>query len=692
MNRLLLIALCVLAPHGLLAQSWQLYTTPSKPAVFLITDSALWVGSDGVVQMDPESGEILGSFQKRNSGLLFDDITSIQEGPNGSLWIGHRIGVSIKSGSRWYSGEIKGVRGPKSAVPVTDSSGWVISGSNFLWWFDGSQMTDSIGTQLSTLGGDTYSATLTNDGTLWVATDSGLVQRQGTFMNLLRWRDIPPGRRSPSTTLHATPNGGFWVLSTFGVENFYYFHPVTGWISYPAPQDYSHISVDPSGQIWIGNNFSVFKWEPYAVPFEKKRASVLITGIDRFYVDRKGRVWSSTEMLSQAQGAVVRNDPDGTITLFSPEENGLWSAFPGAIAVDQNDQVYLTYREDGPLTRFSPDEDTWEHFLFHPTMIPSSWQWSNVDVAPDGTVWTTSDYNDFNRTDTELEGFQSFDPQTNTWQIHPEFGLRNSFTRPLFVLSPNGFIASVSRPITEFRNGVWSRVPSSTGDDFEEQTLPAWDNKDRLLALIGGPETLGTYEPASGWTTISLPETPQNDWNQLLIDGKNTRWLVSSRGILQVFDDFAGKLGFSTRWISPDSLGLGAEEKLLMAAFDRHDALWFFTDRERLVRLHCDGTIAFTIPNDIRPVSRWRLSDIEIDSKGRVYLSVYRQGLYVFDPGNLSADSCPDNTPFLSEEWIVYPNPATDRVTLSHGNPQAGELTYRWFDLSGRVVMEERAE
>ncbi len=688
MNRLLLIALCVLAPQGLLAQSWQLYTTPSKPAVFLITDSALWVGSDGVVQMDPESEEILASFRRQNSGILRNEIAVKGSGPNGSLWLGHPDGISVKSGSRWHSSGING--GANSFVPVTDSSGWVISSSNFLWWFDGSQISDSIGSELAVLGGRTISAALTSDGIFLVATDSGLVQRQGSSMTLLRWKDTPPGRLVPDFRLYATNTGGVWLLAQNGLRSFHFYHPVNGWLSYPVNEYYTHYHFDPTGQIWLSEKFSAFKWELFAT--KKQRALVMFYDDDQFQVDSKGRVWSASVDPNLAMGSVVRNDQDGGWRIFSPAQNGLWSAFTGSIALDEQDRVYLTYSDHGPLTRFSPDSGIWEQFLFDNRMLPQSLLWGDVAVAPDGIVWTSFWYNDYQFTDIDLEGIYSFDPQANTWKDYPLYSFLSSAGFPYFTLSSSGFLATKTRPVVQFKDGSWSTVPPATGQMFEKVTLPAWDNEDRLLALIGGPETLGTYEPASGWTTISLPETPTNAWRQLLVDRQNTKWLVSNRGILQLYDDFAGNLGYSTRWISPDSLGLERNENLLLAAFDNHDAFWFFTDRHRLVRLHCDGTLAFTIPYNLLPAERWSLSDIEIDSKGKVYLSVYRQGLYVFDPGNLPNDPCPDNTPFLSEEWIAYPNPATDRVTLSLGDPQAGELTFRWFDLSGRMVMEERAE
>lgn len=57
--------------------------------------------------------------------------------------------------------------------------------------------------------------------------------------------------------------------------------------------------------------------------------------------------------------------------------------------------------------------------------------------------------------------------------------------------------------------------------------------------------------------------------------------------------------------------------------------------------------------------------------------------------GNITVENCTSISEFSSNEMVVYPNPASDVITISFGKVDASQVEITMFDLSGRLVSNE---
>ncbi|HPE99482.1 MAG TPA: T9SS type A sorting domain-containing protein, partial [Bacteroidales bacterium] len=57
--------------------------------------------------------------------------------------------------------------------------------------------------------------------------------------------------------------------------------------------------------------------------------------------------------------------------------------------------------------------------------------------------------------------------------------------------------------------------------------------------------------------------------------------------------------------------------------------------------------------------------------------------------GTITVENCTSISEYSSNEMVVYPNPASDVITISFGKVDASQVEITLFDLSGRLVSNE---
>lgn len=142
-----------------------------------------WIGteSDGLVKFD---GSNFTTYNRFNSGLPNNKVTTITCDPDGSVWIGTEGGLANLNGSLWT------IYNQDSGLPDNEVTDIVIDEQNTLWIaMDGGGLAKLDGEELTTFdltgaGMPTSyltSLTIDNDGNIWAGTwNSGIIKFDGT--------------------------------------------------------------------------------------------------------------------------------------------------------------------------------------------------------------------------------------------------------------------------------------------------------------------------------------------------------------------------------------------------------------------------------------------------------------------------------------------------------------------------------
>ncbi len=190
------------------------------------------------------------------------------------------------------------------------------------------------------------------DGFLWVATESGLDQFDGTRFRAFGPQDGVPDSRI--NALVADPDGGLWIGTGRGVAR----HDATGFHALPTTglpaTSITALARGPDGTLWVGTTAGLATWNggafvPQALPFTGEITAVA-AGAD-------GAVWAGARagLARRAPGAGAFASWSGTrgraVTgLATDAARGTWIAFDEAVVVTTPDGVPV--REIPVLERF----------------------------------------------------------------------------------------------------------------------------------------------------------------------------------------------------------------------------------------------------------------------------------------------------------------------------------------------------
>jgi ligand-binding sensor domain-containing protein len=638
----------------------------------------VWIATEGGLVRYNRITQSSEFFNRANSPLPINEILSIAIGPDGTRWMGSRIGLL-----RWKNNNITVHNPPGNQLTVlrvrTDSNGdaWMQVFGVSAWLF-------KFGAQ----GWDAY-----NPATLF-----------GSYAQL--------------NACHAIP--GIWVESGAG---FKYFdgntvteRPLPS--SLPTPPGASLIddwALDNNGQPWCvsGNrlcrpNGSVWSVEPLDI-----------------YPDAMALAPDGTLWLS--------NDFDG---LRKRSPNGQWTAVYNsylplnganvALYADNSATLWLGTDSEG-LKTFS--EGNWQDIPVSVSPIPDR-SVRELEVAGQQTIWSVF-YQAFGidnyggesicRFDTAVwapipateSGYPlwkcadvAIDVQQRCWLTHHEklFRFDGAWAEiPLPAAFPFGQVYSVAaHPLqNELWIGGYGKVARYTGAGFEVVEAPAATSQvQRLLVDPQGrlwAPNLGTSEAflwmydGQQWQGITRETMGLSEFSYVIRDIKCSQnghiWVLTEWEIVH-FD------GNSWEKLSLSPVLFGGEFSRL--AIDTDEKIWIGMYSTQCFGVNVDlnlikydsGTYTF-YPYKTTPLPYPNITALNVDSLHNVWIGFEYGGIAVFKEDGVILDTEAPSFQTALVHTRVFPNPSADMATLEYELNTTSDVWLEWRDAQGRRVHRE---
>jgi serine/threonine protein kinase/ligand-binding sensor domain-containing protein len=417
-----------LLDHGLAAfdgEEWSLFSTddglPGQHVEALMwADDTLWVSAGGVVQLDPQAGEIQTVPQ-----LSDVSIYAMYQTGEGDLWFAGEDGALRLQPTIGDWEHFKSAPGALPDRPVTDvltdqDGVWLSTNGDGVVFYDGRSW--EIWATDDEIGGNLIEAIREGpDGALWFAhPGSGLSryvpqddvwQSFGEAEGALDW---------PAPAIDGEGNlwiGDYAQLARYDGQTWQRFSP-------PELEDLEiwAIEIDNAGALWIVTNGGLVRHDPAADTWDT------FTGADHPIFED---IWS---ILASRDGTVWVGGEEGLIRYdgnawSAPEASGDAPQFVDDIAEAPDGSLWLA--ADGELVHLA--DDRWSYFHW-----PTEGWLERVAVGSNGIVWVGHD------------GLGRLDPATGDWQIlEPGDGLAHPEVLSIHI-TPEGVVwvgtpAGVSR-------------------------------------------------------------------------------------------------------------------------------------------------------------------------------------------------------------------------------------------------------
>lgn len=383
-------------------------------AILQSSDGYLWLGTEeGVVRSD---GVQFTVFDRSNTPQMSSNIiTALAETSGADVWVGTTAGL-LRFHDRTLSIATHELGLDKARVETLwaspDHNLWIVTDSSLVIWKDNAF---HLGSNPSPQLTNTFGSKIAQDseGNVWIATNSGLLRKNGGSEKLLTTRQ---GLSSNSlNTVFADQDGSIWVGTNKGID-----HIAAGHVtSYSLPghnpfPDIRSILQDRDSNLWVGTaEIGLFRIAGKgAVAFTGDK-SVISDHIEQLYEDRGGHVWLGTLDHGVEEFIDAPITPFGQSEGFSAgaawsilqgREGSMWIAGPDGTLTRLKDGHWYVYRtkdaiDFGPRPVFeSRNGDVWRGLnrvsgnVLLPTPIGLR------DVRPrsmytdaDGTLWIASE-------------------------------------------------------------------------------------------------------------------------------------------------------------------------------------------------------------------------------------------------------------------------------------------------------------
>ncbi len=524
------------------AGAWVNYTSGAQITAMVEDGDFLWVGGyGGLTKLNKKTGDMV-HYNRANSDLPDNGVSSLARDAQGALWIGTRGGLAQFDGACWTTYPSETCVQPQNGVGclAIDENGvkWVGVYGRGLARFDGAAWTFYTEANSGLPTDDIRSLAIDAKGNKWLGTNGrGLVKFDGS-----NWTVYDPGN-SGIPGLGAYPviidaNDDVWVGGQgWNCRNGLAKFDGTSWIVYDEGNSrlpancVRSIAIDVDGSKWIGTyrglaRFDGAQWTVYATDPLKLAATDCMSLPDKdvwsILVDSEGVKWFGfygglvrfdgttwtayntgnsllpdnhvTSMAVGAEGTKWLSTWGGGVAKFDGTAwtiyNGLNSDIPNAgetarvLAVDRDNSVWLAI--SGRLVRF--DGTAWTAYTMWNSKLPGAPRCVAVDAEGHKWIGTT-------------DGLAEFDGRE--WTV---YRTENS---PL----PSNDVGVV---VIDKEENKWIGGGSSRPDATK------------------GPKGLMKFDGAD-WTVYNTDNSglPSNCILCLAVDGAGNKWIGTDRGLVK---------------------------------------------------------------------------------------------------------------------------------------------------------------
>jgi sugar lactone lactonase YvrE len=260
MKAFLVLSIYLFSFSVLYAQNpeWINYTSVSNAISTVIEGDNVWIGTNGgLVKFNKTTGERT-FFNKNNSGLPSNYVTSLAIDSSGNKWIGTYGGLAKFDGTTWtvYTQSNSGLPSDTVNSIAIDNSGnkWIGTYGGGLAKFDGTTWT-VYNTSNSGLPFNVASIAIDGSGNKWIGTGGGLAKFDGTTWTVYTTSNsgLP---FNYVTSIAIDGSGNKWIGTGGGLAKF----DGTTWTVYTTSNsdlpenDVTSIVIDGSGNKWIGTD------------------------------------------------------------------------------------------------------------------------------------------------------------------------------------------------------------------------------------------------------------------------------------------------------------------------------------------------------------------------------------------------------------------------------------------------------
>ncbi|HYG03689.1 MAG TPA: two-component regulator propeller domain-containing protein, partial [Chryseosolibacter sp.] len=490
---------------------WQDESTPSSiMQIIQASDGYLWMSTlKGLARFD---GLKLNVYDKFTSAALdVNGFKSLYEDKNGNFWVGSiGEGLYLKQGQTFKKFTVPfGTSSNNIERIFTDSRGtlWLCTVKGII------QFRDSIFTLITPDGVSresdfpTFDITESKDGTLWVASATGLYTV--TESKLTRAFADERSLNGEIVDLHIDSEGGLWIAA---YNNGFFFISDTGVKRIGELDQLKHPIVvyeDRQKNLWFGSEHGIARRSVNGFSYLTSARGLSHDHITAICEDHEGSIW-----LGSYYGGINRLR-DGTFTNYSTA-NGLPHETTHVLLETADKTIWagtetdLAYLKDGHFNTLS------EKF---PILAKARVRGLMEDKS--GSLWIASYDGVFKMTKNKM--LVKYDVNS---------GLTNNQTRVLYEDRNNNIWVGTRQGLNLLKDGRWRSFGPREGllNDFVMSIIELRNGK-FLVATTGGLYILKgeTFEPVTtdhGNLTLTI--------FRMLEDDKERLWIGTSDGLLML--------------------------------------------------------------------------------------------------------------------------------------------------------------
>ncbi len=522
---------------NLTAQEWVNCTNGDYITDLLkTTDNTLWAATQGGLMHCRADCEEKHFFNRGNSNIPSNHITSMVEDNEGRIWVSSGTFYDRTTGTAFYDGEswtrFDTIGGVLGKAPNGDI---IIASYYRIYRYDGSEFTFTpIPTDEHSFCAIPTGLVISEDGDIWISSyDYGchsLLRYDGDQFQFYNAENSPLNYdASISNSLLVDHSGKIWIgqwngLSSFDGEN---------WVTYTYENSsipvgmVTSIQEDEDGDIWVGLNqywsededisslakFDGQSWEAYSLPVEnfnsKKVVSLLITefalvvgtenGLLLYDLDTLERIpTSNSKLKSNRIGQILQQ---GDYTWITSGNSG-----------DQNNKQLIRIQGED-WTEFSAENSPFEE---------SSYSYRLLDIDQSGNVYAQKDPSSI------------YYYNGTTWNpfIIPDLvtDVNEAQSRLKFDANNQPWLFNVSGDIFRKNGSNWQVIPASEHGNTSGNYRGIVFNPENNDLWFGSYSGLFHFNGIS-WHTYSPTGLFQGYVLDITIDALGNIWLVGVNGV-----------------------------------------------------------------------------------------------------------------------------------------------------------------